>query len=97
MLRCAAILPLLLAGLPARAITCTNPVSGASWTVAVDLAHATVDSYPARVTRDAITWRDPTTNGRYELDRVTGALTAIIPSSTGGYIMHDRCEVASSP
>ena len=96
-LRPAAALLVLLASTPAQAVTCTNPASGASWQVAIDDAHATVDSFPARTDGGVLTWHDLRDNGRYALDRASGALTVVIPSSTGGYILHDRCRVADQP
>lgn len=73
------------------AITCTNPVSGASWRVVIDYRRATVDSYPAEITRGAISWFDPKDGGNYTLDRKSGDLTASVASSTGGYFRHGRC------
>jgi hypothetical protein len=69
---------------------CTNSASGASWTIAVDLAHRQVDRFPATITRRWISWHDPD-RGFYDLDRATGALQLRNASSTGGYFMHYRC------
>ena len=80
----------------ARAITCTNPVSGASWQIHVDYGKATVDANPAKITRAAISWFDPTDGSNNTLDRQTGALTASAASSTGGYVRYARCGVDKS-
>ena len=73
------------------AITCVNPVSGASWQIAIDFERATVDSNQAKITLATISWFDPTDGGNYTLDRKSGALTAVVASSTGGYFRHGRC------
>jgi hypothetical protein len=73
------------------AITCTNPVSGASWEIMIDFGKATVDSNRARITGAEISWFDPTDGGNYTLDRKSGDLTASVASSTGGYFRHGRC------
>jgi hypothetical protein len=74
-----------------RAITCTNPASGATWQIAADLQAATMDANPAQVSATTISWRDG--DGRnYSLDRQSGELTVIVASSTGGYFIHDRCQ-----
>jgi hypothetical protein len=73
------------------AITCTNPVSGTSWQIMIDYRNATVDSNPAEITRTGISWFDPKDGGNYTLDRESGALTASVASSTGGYFRHGRC------
>jgi hypothetical protein len=75
------------------AITCTNPVSGTSWQIAIDFSKATVDSNRAKSTRDEISWFDPKDGGNYTLDRKSGDLTAIVASSTGGYFRHGRCNL----
>ena len=89
----AALAVLAIAG-PVRAadtlITCTNPASGASWEVRIDYAGATVDSNPARISDAAIVWRD-TGGSNYTLERQSGNLTVVVPSSTGGYFLYDRC------
>lgn len=74
---------------------CTNPHSGATWRVRVDLDHSSVDAFPAKITARRITWRDTAHGGIYELDRASGALTVRYASSTGGYFLHDRCEPIS--
>jgi hypothetical protein len=80
----------------AIAITCTNPVSGASWQIMIDYRKATVDSYPAAITRGEISWFDPKDGGNYRLDRTSGDLTASVASSTGGYFRHSRCSLEKS-
>jgi hypothetical protein len=76
-----------------RAITCTNPASGASWQIAIDLERRTVDSFAATISDSTISWRDPRDQGNYTLDRKSGNLTVAIPSSTGGYFIHDQCKL----
>jgi len=77
----------------ASAITCTNPVSGASWQITIDYRNATVDSYRANISKAEISWFDPKDGGNYTLDRKSGALTASVASSTGGYFRHSQCSV----
>jgi hypothetical protein len=78
------------------AMTCTNPVSGTSWQIAIDFGKATVDSNQAKITGAKISWFDPTDGGNYTLDRKSGDLTAIVASSTGGYFRHGRCALEKS-
>lgn len=78
------------------AILCTNTASGASWQVTIDFAKSTVDAQPARITGAAISWFDPKDGGSYTLDRKTGALTASVASSTGGYFRSARCALGKS-
>ena len=78
------------------AITCINPMSGTSWQIAVDFDRATVDSNRAKITDAKIAWFDPTDGSNYTLDRKSGALTAIVASSTGGYFRHARCSLEKS-
>ncbi len=75
------------------AITCTNPVSGASWQIRIDYRRSTVDSNPARISGSEISWHDATDGGNYTLDRKSGNLTVVVASSTGGYFLHDRCRL----
>ena len=77
-------------------VTCTNPISGASWQIAIDFEKATVDSNQAKITLATISWFDPVDGGNYTLDRKSGALTAIVASSTGGYFRHGRCTLEKS-
>jgi hypothetical protein len=73
------------------AVTCTNPVSGASWQITIDYRNSTVDSNPAEIKRTAISWFDIKEGSNYTLDLRSGELTAIVASSTGGYFRHARC------
>jgi hypothetical protein len=77
------------------AITCTNPVSGASWRIAIDYDRRTVDSNPARISDTEILWRDAKSGWNYTLDRKSGALTVVLASATGGNFLHDRCNLAN--
>jgi len=76
-----------------RAITCTNPASGASWQITIDFERRTVDSFAASISAATISWRDPRDQGNYTLDRKSGNLTVAVPSSTGGYFLHDQCKL----
>ena len=78
------------------AMTCTNPVSGVFWKIAIDFDKATVDSNKAEITEAKISWFDPTDGGNYTLDRRSGDLTAIVASSTGGYFRRSRCSPQKS-
>ncbi len=75
---------------PEMILLCTNLVSGTSWQIKINFQASTVDSSPARIRRTTISWRG-TDGGNYTLDRQSGKLTVIFPSSTGGYFLHDRC------
>jgi len=77
----------------AASVTCTNPASGTSWQIRIDYANSTVDSQPAQISKAEISWFDPKDRGNYTLDRVSGELTEIVASSTGGYFLHHRCAV----
>lgn len=72
---------------------CTNPYSGARWTVRIDFSRRTVDSFPAKITRDEIAWREGARGGHYHLSRRSGELTALYASSTGGYALHYVCSI----
>ena len=76
-----------------RVVTCTNPASGSSWQIAIDFERQTVDSYAATINEATIAWRDPRDQGNYTLDRKSGNLTVAVPSSTGGYFIHDQCKL----
>jgi hypothetical protein len=78
------------------AITCTNPVSGTSWQIAIDFDKGTVDSNRAKITAAKMSWFDPRDGGNYTLDRISGDLTASVASSTGGYFRHGRCTLEKS-
>jgi hypothetical protein len=77
-------------------ITCTNPISGTSWQIAIDFDRTTVDSNRAKITDAKIAWFDPKDGGNYTLDRKSGDLTASVASSTGGYFFHARCDLERS-
>lgn len=74
-------------------LSCHNTSSGTTWRITIDYDHATVDSYPARIGGSTISWHDPKDGGTYTLDRKTGALTFVAPSSTGGYFLHHQCRL----
>ena len=71
-------------------LRCTNPASGATWPVIVDLDRGQVDSLPATITKQSISWHDPK-QGFFDLDRATGNLEFRNASSTGGYFLHYTC------
>jgi hypothetical protein len=73
-------------------LDCTNLASGAGWQIKINFQASTVDSSPARITSTEIAWRGAD-GGNYTLDRKTGDLTVVYPSSTGGYFIHDRCRL----
>jgi hypothetical protein len=75
---------------PPTRIACTN-ANGYSWRIAIDYRRATVDANPATITAAEISWYDPGDGGHYTLDRKTGALSASVASSTGGFFRHARC------
>jgi len=75
-----------------KAVTCTNPTSGANWQIKVDYDRGTVDNHPAEISDNRISWH--TADGEnYKLDRKSGNLTIIVASSTGGYFLHDHCKL----
>ena len=71
-------------------LRCTNPASGTSWPIVVDLDHGRVDSLAATITDKRITWHDPK-QGYFDFDRATGQLQFRNASSTGGYFLHYTC------
>jgi hypothetical protein len=71
-------------------LRCTNPASGASWPLDVDLDGGRVGSFSATITDKRISWRDPK-EGFFDLDRATGQLELRNASSTGGYFLHYKC------
>jgi hypothetical protein len=71
-------------------LRCSNPISGATWPVLVDLDRGRVDSLPATITDRSISWHDPN-QGFFDLDRATGQLEMRNASSTGGYFLHYIC------
>jgi hypothetical protein len=80
----------------AVAITCDNPYSGARWQVTIDYQKSTVDSYPADITRSAISWFDPRDGGYNSIDRASGELVTALGSSTGGWLRHNHCSLDPS-
>jgi hypothetical protein len=74
-------------------VICTNPVSGASWRIAIDYDLKTVDSNPASIDETQIWWRDGKDGWRYTLDRKSGALTVVLASATGGNFLFDQCRM----
>src|SRR5471032_104803 len=74
-------------------IVCVNPASGASWSINVDFDRHTVDANAAKFSDSEISWKD-SGGANYTLDRKSGALTQVSPSSTGGYFLHDRCKLS---
>jgi hypothetical protein len=75
------------------AITCTKPASGTTWQIKVDYEHNTVDANAADISDSKISWHDAKDGGSYTLDRKSGNLTFVAPSSTGGYFIFDRCSL----
>jgi hypothetical protein len=71
-------------------LRCTNPASGASWPIVVDLDRGRVDSLAATITLEWISWHDPE-RGFFDLERATGKLQLRNASSTGGYFLHYTC------
>jgi hypothetical protein len=77
----------------AKAVTCTNNTSGASWQINIDYDHSTVDTVPASISDAEISWH--TADGQnFRLDRKSGDLTVILASSTGGAFLYDRCKLS---
>jgi len=74
-------------------VTCTNPASGARWTISIDYDKRTVDSNPAQISDSEISWRGAQDGGTYTLDRRSGNLTMVAASSTGGYFVYDHCRL----
>jgi len=91
---CAGVLTAGLAG-PSYAaevpVTCVNTASGATWQISIDYDKSTVNANPAQIGSADITWHSAKDNRNYTLDRKSGALTEIVPSSTGGYFIDHRC------
>jgi hypothetical protein len=75
------------------AVTCTNPVSGATWQIKIDYDRQTVDSNPARISDAEIWWRDAKDGWGYTLDRKSGNLKVVLASATGGNFLYDRCKL----
>jgi hypothetical protein len=77
----------------ATAVTCTNPISGATFQIKIDYDQSTVDANPARFSDGQIAWKASADGGNYKLDRKTGNLTVVMASSTGGSFLYDRCKL----
>src|SRR5215472_7415908 len=71
-------------------LRCTNPASGTSWPIVVDLDRGRVDSLVATITLGWISWHDPG-RGFFDFERATGKLQLHNASSTGGYFLHYTC------
>jgi hypothetical protein len=71
-------------------LRCTNAASGTSWTLAIDIDRARVNSLPATITDKWISWRNPQA-GFFDLERSSGKLQMRNASSTGGYFLHYQC------
>ena len=76
---------------------CLNPVSGARWTLRIDLAAGRVDGARASIDAHTITWTDPTDGARARLDRHSGQLTLVRASSTGGWVQQAACRRLPAP
>jgi hypothetical protein len=72
-------------------LVCTNPSSGATWDMKIDSDRRTVDSFPANIGDQWITWEDTQQNHIYEYERSSGNLRMRGPSSMGGYFLYYRC------
>lgn len=77
-------------------LRCTNPASGASFPVVVDLDHRRVDRLAATITDKWISWRDPK-RGFFDLERASGRLQLRNASSTGGYFLNFTCRDDEAP
>ena len=77
-------------------VTCTNPASGTTWQIRIDYGRGTVDANPARISDARISWQDAKDRGNYTLDRKSGKLSVVLPSSTGGYFLYDTCALKSA-
>ncbi len=78
------------------ALTCVNPASGTTWQIRIDYAGKTVDANDAAISESTISWHDRKDGGNYTLDRQSGKLTFVAASSTGGYMVFDRCNLENS-
>lgn len=74
-------------------ITCTNTVSHAPMRISIDFAKHMVNADPAQIGDAEISWHDEKEHANYTLNRKTGMLEAVIPSSTGGYFLHYQCNL----
>jgi hypothetical protein len=71
-------------------LRCTNPASGASWPLVVDLDKSRVGPLAATVSGSSVSWHDPR-RGFFDLDRATGKLQLRNASATGGYFLYYVC------
>jgi hypothetical protein len=78
------------AGAAILKLNCTNPASGTSWQLVVDLDRNLVDSMPATISQKSISWQD-SQRRLYDFDRATGRLEMRNASSTGGYALSYTC------
>ena len=80
----------------ASVLTCTNPASGATWQISIDLSPRHVEFQSARFSADEISWQTP------RMAAITGWISfrrtdRIVASSTGGYFLHDHAGCRSDP
>lgn len=80
------------AGAPSTVI-CANTVSHAAIEIRIDFAKRMVNADPAQIGEAEISWHDAKEHANYTLNRKTGMLDAVIPSSTGGYFLHYQCDL----
>jgi len=74
-------------------LTCMNTVSHAPMQIRIDFAKHMVNADPAQIGDTEISWYDDREHANYTLNRKTGMLDAVIPSSTGGYFLHYQCDL----
>jgi hypothetical protein len=74
-------------------LRCTNRVSGATWDMQIDFQNGTANSFPATFTDESIDWHDVVRGGHYAFDRLSGGLTVIYASSTGGFSLKHKCRL----
>jgi hypothetical protein len=74
-------------------VTCTNTVSHAAMQIRIDFGKRMVNADPAQIGDTEISWHDDKEQANYTLNRKTGMLDAVIPSSTGGYFLHYQCDL----
>jgi len=75
------------------AVNCTNTVSHAPMQIHIDFTKHIVNADPAQIGDAEITWHDDKEHANYTLNRKTGMLESVIPSSTGGYFLHYQCDL----